>query len=80
MSGKETVAGVTSHMPSLGGVSAVCLGLPECLSAWALRGKCLWGIWQGGGTGLGTAHQPHLFEKSPVYVKACGMYTVAPQG
>ena len=54
MSGEETVAGALackSHGLSLGGVSAVCLGLPECLSAWAPNARVSGAFGQGGGMG-----------------------------
>lgn len=66
-----------SHMPSLGGVSAVCLSLAECLSAWTLKHKWLWDTWQGGGTGLGPSYQPCVFEKIRVFVKAGGICQVS---
>ena len=74
MSGEETVAGALackSHGLSLGGVSAVCLGLPECLSAWAPNASVSGAFGQGGGRGLGPSHEACIFEKIRVCVCVC---------
>ena len=68
MSGEETEAGALSanqHGLSLGEVSAVCLGLLECLSAWAPNASVSGAFGRGGGRGL------CIFEKGCVCVCVC---------
>lgn len=57
-----------SHGLSLGGVSAVCLGLLECLSAWAPNASVSGAFGRGGGRGLGPSHELCIFEKGCVCV------------
>lgn len=53
-------------------------GMSLCLGT---KHKCLWDIWQGGGTGLGPSHQPCIFEKIHVYVMSKQVvFAGSPQG